>query len=163
MSLDQQANIPIRKITSMGQCGKAVTSLLTHWSYVFLALAHRLRKASEKFWPVDLGVNELLLPESIDPFHKSHNAPVPYPTIHHFVAEMCTFLLQKGALWDICLMHCGICEMGLCWLITGCCEMPGAILFGQQANHIFINTCDIYVLRRHAKCQYVLCVWHNTW
>ena len=27
-------------------------------------------------------------------------------------AHMCTFLLQNDALWDICLMHCGICEMG---------------------------------------------------
>ena len=26
---------------------------------------------------------------------------------------MCTFLLQNGALWDICVMHCGICEKGL--------------------------------------------------
>ena len=26
---------------------------------------------------------------------------------------MCTFLLQNGALWDICLMYSGICEMGL--------------------------------------------------
>ena len=26
---------------------------------------------------------------------------------------MCTFLLQNGALWDICIMHCGICEMRL--------------------------------------------------
>ena len=26
---------------------------------------------------------------------------------------MCTFLLQSGVLWDICLVHCGICEMGL--------------------------------------------------
>ena len=48
-----------------------------------------------------------------DLIHKSHNAPVPYPTVHHFVTEMCTFLLQNGTLWDICLMHCGICEMGL--------------------------------------------------
>ena len=42
--------------------------------------------------------------------------------------HMCTFLLQNGALWDICLMHYGICEMGLLctwfilsllWLVTG--------------------------------------------
>ena len=26
---------------------------------------------------------------------------------------MCTFLLENGALWDICIMHCGICEMRL--------------------------------------------------
>ena len=48
-----------------------------------------------------------------------HNAPLPYLTMHHshipqcliFVTEMCTFLLQKGTSWGICLMHCGICEM----------------------------------------------------
>ena len=25
-----------------------------------------------------------------DLVHKSHNAPIPYPTMHHFVSEMCT-------------------------------------------------------------------------
>ena len=25
---------------------------------------------------------------------------------------VCTFLIQSGALWDICLIYCGICEMG---------------------------------------------------
>ena len=33
--------------------------------------------------------------------------------MHHFVREMCTFLLQNDALWDICLMHGEICEVGL--------------------------------------------------
>ena len=35
--------------------------------------------------------------------------------MHHFGTEMwhlCTFLLQNGALWDICFNHCGIYEMG---------------------------------------------------
>ena len=48
-----------------------------------------------------------------DLLHKSHIAPVPYLTMHHFVTEMCTFLLWSDALWDICLMHFGICEVGL--------------------------------------------------
>ena len=39
--------------------------------------------------------------------------PVLCPTMHQFVTEMCTFLLQNGALWDICPIHCGICETGL--------------------------------------------------
>ena len=43
-----------------------------------------------------------------DLLHKSHNAPAPYPTMHHFVVA-----LQNGALWDICLMRCGISEMVL--------------------------------------------------
>ena len=35
---------------------------------------------------------------------QSHNALNTYPTMHHFVTEMCTFLIhliQNGALWDI--------------------------------------------------------------
>ena len=50
---------------------------------------------------------------AIDLIHKSHNAPVPHPTMHHFLTEMCIFLLQNGALWDIFVIHCGICEMVL--------------------------------------------------
>ena len=50
---------------------------------------------------------------AIDPSHKSQNASDKYPTIHHFVTEMCTFLLQNVALWDMAHMHSGICEMGL--------------------------------------------------
>ena len=55
--------------------------------------------------------------------NNSHNAPAPYPTMHHFatekytlhhcVIEICTFLLQNGALWDMGLGHCGICEISL--------------------------------------------------
>ena len=68
---------------------------------------------------------------SINPWHKSHNAPIPNPTMHHFVTKMCTyvnptiqhfvtemctyyymctFLLQNGALWNIWL-HCEICKV----------------------------------------------------
>ena len=54
-----------------------------------------------------------ITPDTIDPFHKSHNASYIYPAMHHFVAEMCTFLLQNDKLWDIGQVHCGICEMGL--------------------------------------------------
>ena len=35
-----------------------------------------------------------------------HDAPFCNKNVH-----MCAHLLQNGALWDICLMHCGICEM----------------------------------------------------
>ena len=52
---------------------------------------------------------------SMDLLHKSHNAPLPYPTMHHFATEMCTcaHFCHK-------MVHCGylsntcrICEMGL--------------------------------------------------
>ena len=55
--------------------------------------------------------------EPKDQSHKSHNAPIPSTTMHHFETEMCTrmctFSVTKCVLWYICLMHCGICQMGL--------------------------------------------------
>ena len=53
----------------------------------------------------------------IDKSHKSSNAPVKYPTMHHFVTEMCTrvhiSVTKNVALWDMALLHSGICEVGL--------------------------------------------------
>ena len=42
--------------------------------------------------------------ELIDLLHKSHTAPLSCPKMHNFVTEICTFLLQNSALWDICLI-----------------------------------------------------------
>ena len=36
----------------------------------------------------------------MDLFHKSHNASVSYPTMHHFVTEMCTYVVHFG-IWEI--------------------------------------------------------------
>ena len=44
------------------------------------------------------------IPQCTSPI--SHNAPFCNRNVH-------TFLLENGALWDICLVHYGICEMGL--------------------------------------------------
>ena len=47
--------------------------------------------------------------DEIDQPHKSHNAPVPYPTMHHseqkcahFCSEWCIVGYGTGALWDLC-------------------------------------------------------------
>ena len=37
----------------------------------------------------------------IDLLQKSHNAPVPYPTMHHFVTEMCTCVHISVTNWCI--------------------------------------------------------------
>ena len=42
----------------------------------------------------------------------SHNAPLCNRNVH-----VCTFLLQSGALWEICLMHHGICELSVVWWV----------------------------------------------
>ena len=50
----------------------------------------------------------------IDPSYKSHNASEKYPTMDYFVcAHVCTFLLQSGVLWDMRMVHCWICAIGL--------------------------------------------------
>ena len=52
-----------------------------------------------------------MLSESFDLLHKPRDAPGPYPTIHKFMTEMCTILLQNRALWVISLMHRRICKI----------------------------------------------------
>ena len=37
----------------------------------------------------------------IDPPHKSHDTPVPYPTLHHVVTEMCTCVHISVTKWCI--------------------------------------------------------------
>ena len=80
--------------------------------------------AHKSCWPCDPythmyihKVGHYSLNNSLAPIHllyKSHNASLPYPTMHHFVTEMCTcVLLQNGALWDIYLMLCAIYKTNL--------------------------------------------------
>ena len=74
---------------SMSQYG--VTRLQRHWLYSLLLCGR-----------------DSLCILSIDQIHKSHNEPVPYPTIHHFGTEMCPFLFQSGR-----LIHSFACKIGL--------------------------------------------------
>ena len=48
-----------------------------------------------------MSVSPVIL-DDLDPSHKSHNALDKNPTMHHFMS-------QNGALWDMGLVHCGIC------------------------------------------------------
>ena len=58
--------------------------------------------------------NLVIFKDLIDLLHKSHNAPVPYPTTHNSVTEICTCVhISVTKWWGICLMPCGICEMDL--------------------------------------------------
>ena len=46
----------------------------------------------------------------IDQSHNSHNAPVPYPTMHRSEQKCAHFCSE---LWDMGQAHRGICELGL--------------------------------------------------
>ena len=50
---------------------------------------------------LSLGYDTSLASKPTQQLHKSYNAPVPHPTIHHFGTEMCTFLFQSGVLWGV--------------------------------------------------------------
>ena len=56
-----------------------------------------------KFWICLIVRNPVAV---TDQSYEFHNAPIPYPTIHHNGAEMCTFLFQNGVLWiwDRCMV-----------------------------------------------------------
>ena len=54
---------------------------------------------------------------TIDLIHKSHNAPVPYPTMHHseqkcahFCSEWCIVGYETGALWDLWDWSIKLCQ-----------------------------------------------------
>ena len=71
--------------------------------------------------------------------HESHNAPPPYPTMHYFVTEMCTCVyisVTNSALWDIFLMHCGICFMHGYGMICIWFKSTGEWRFIRESSHI---------------------------
>ena len=55
--------------------------------------------------------------------------------------HLCTFFfLQNWALWDICLMHCGICEMGLNnWYLVSTVDTDGLVLQQQGISRNIID------------------------
>ena len=48
----------------------------------------------------------------LDQFHKSYNAPVPYPTMHHTELR-CAYLYSECELLDMGQVHCGIQNVGI--------------------------------------------------
>ena len=59
----------------------------------------------------------------------THNAQFCNRNMH---IHVCTFLLQNGASWDICLMHCGICEIGL---LRMTCSSMNTLRYKQNGQH----------------------------
>ena len=87
-----------------------------------------------------------------DQSHKSHNALDKYPTMHHFVTEMCTHVhisvtkwcivvYGTGALLDMGLVHCGIVNL---------------LLFLRKFHFFFVcvcvNHCAGIPIKSHATC-----------
>ena len=72
----------------------------------------------------------ITVPGSIDPSHKSHNASDKYPTMHHFVTEMCTHV------------HISVTKMVQCWICaTGLLQPTG--LSHVTSNQFKILCCQL--------------------
>ena len=73
--------------------------------------------------------------------------PSPHPKIHPYVTEMGT-CVQFSALWDIWLMHCVICEIGL---FCKCMKSLLAMVSGDCSQSVFCFVfctyiCQTYIL-----------------
>ena len=88
----------------------------------------------------------------MDLLHKFYIVPVPYPQctiLWQKCAHVATFLFRNGSLWEMCLMHCAIREMGqlidkslsrsrLHWAIW----FAGAIVYTCVVSLISYNALD---------------------
>ena len=59
---------------------------------------------SKIFWCLRIQICKQVLGWSIDPLHKSHKAPNPHPTMHHFVTEICWKMVHCG-LFVLCIVE----------------------------------------------------------
>ena len=69
----------------------------------------------------------------------SHNAPyhnAPFCNRHVHIS------LKNGAMWSICLVHCGVCEMGLYMIFSQHCKYwwHGASATEHQQKHYWLHT-----------------------
>ena len=98
-----------------------------------------------------------------DQSHQSHNASVPYPTIHHFGTEMCTFLFQSGVLWDMEQVHYGICETILLsliniYLVRHSAEKANQWFTCQTSSSLFNTSQNL-----HLKIPIEICIIDYNW
>ena len=119
-----------------------------------LRLNHKLSKQWKHLWfetpsrslwrhcnGTDIEVNTLRnnhIPQKIwdviDLLHNSHNAPVPYPTMHYFVTEMCTGGHISVTKW---------CIVG--YLYNALWDMWDGFIFYYFPNEIYQTPLYIYV------------------
>ena len=79
----------------------------------------------------------------IDPSLKSHNAPVAYPTMPHFVTEMtlvCTFLSQNSAFWG-----------GINWISLLVLRLRIKLVSGISIHHLYRI---LHKLGKRNNCKY---------
>ena len=59
--------------------------------------------------------------------------------MHHFATEMCTFLLQNGALWDWCIVGCGTNELWGCEFVLFTWHYRSFVIIGS-GDGLYVGT-----------------------
>ena len=123
-------------------CWRAVTTWNSSW-----LPSRYVRLNSGNFTPEQLSdYPHIWSPHTNPTMYQSH---IPQCTIlWPKCAHVCTFLLQNGSLWDICVIHCGIYEPVL--LQPGAC---GLVAWWHQAitwtnvDLLSVKPSDIHIRR----------------
>ena len=85
-----------------------------------------------------------------DLLYKSYNAPVSYPTMHHFVTEMCTYLLQNGTLWDTCtLVKCIVGFVKQVYCVRQRLSVRLSIQDTSECVMGFLQYCSLLLIELH--------------
>ena len=91
------------------------------------------------------------------------------PFSYYIKIDICIFLLKNGALCDICLMHCGICETGLSKTVRRYASVNMEFIsiihvYLSQRLQIFCHV-YIYIFKKQNKSKkrtwYVLASMHS--
>ena len=103
------------------------------------------------------------LVDGLDLRYKFHNAPVPYPTMYHFVTEMCTCVHISVTKWCIvgylsnvllylwdgsisfpAVLHWGEVMYAFYWLISSELVQKERVFFCLIIHHLIMITCISY-------------------
>ena len=91
----------------------------------------------------------LIQGDPIDMLHKSLNAPVPYPTMHHFVREMCACVhISATKRCSVEYLSNARCDLSICSVVTITNNNKGSICKGA----VSVMLCAIMWNIKHIGC-----------
>ena len=132
------------------------------WKLIVIFTTHVMYNVCNYLSMIGLKLNHVskMGPGMSNQSYKSHNAPVPHPTMHYFGKEMCTSLFRSGVLWDTVQVHCGlcaICQLHPCvimWRTTSSFKGLCIVAWGEMKNSVWNQQNGIFGTQ--------LCLWWTT-
>ena len=96
------------------------------------------------WWACVFAVNLTMPAISINQSHKPYNAPAPYPTMYHYVTEMCTYVHIFVTNWCIVgYFSDALCDLWDDSLVIDTAEYPPCNTIHRLQGHHFWPVMDI--------------------